>query len=518
MADYSDKDKHEDLKVLHGMGYAQELSRSMSKFSNFAISFSIICILSGGINSLGQATSGAGGAAIGIGWPLGVLMSGVFALALAQISSAYPTAGGLYHWGSILGNRFTGWLSAWLNLLGLITVLGAINVGTFYFFYGAFGEKVGLEDTLAHRVGFVAAITALQALVNHYGIKLTAKLTDFSGYLILVTAAALTVVCLYSATSWDFSRLWTFGNYTGTEGASGVWPVVVSGTMAFLLGLLLPIYTITGYDASAHTAEETMNASVSVPKGMVSSVIWSGLFGWIMLCSFILMLPSLDEAAKQGWNVFFWGMSSTVNPTVIVVLYVAIFISQWLCGLATVTSASRMLFAFSRDGGIPGASKRLAIVSPKHRTPVASVWAASILAVLFVWLTSAITIAGTPAYSIVVSCTVIFLFLSFALPIGLGLFTIGGPKWPVMGPWNIGIVAYRAVSVLALVSMALMFFIGIQPPNDWALEITLGFIAIALVIWVVFENKRFQGPPLGEAILQRKALIAAAEQAVGEKG
>ena len=111
-------------------------------FPNFAISFSIICILSGGINSLGQATSGVGGAAIGIGWPVGVLMSGVFALALAQIASAYPTAGGLYHWGSILGNRFTGWLSAWLNLLGLITVLGAINVGTFYFFFGAFGPAV----------------------------------------------------------------------------------------------------------------------------------------------------------------------------------------------------------------------------------------------------------------------------------------------------------------------------------------------------------------------------------------
>ena len=53
---------------------------------------------------------------------------------MAQISSAYPTAGGLYHWGSILGNRFTGWLTAWFNLLGLVTVLGAINVGTYYFF------------------------------------------------------------------------------------------------------------------------------------------------------------------------------------------------------------------------------------------------------------------------------------------------------------------------------------------------------------------------------------------------
>src|SRR5690349_7984299 len=163
MAGPNDQSTHsDDVAVLHSMGYAQELSRRMHAFSNFAISFSIICILSGGINSLGQATAGAGGAAIGIGWPVGVLISGVFALALAQISSAYPTAGGLYHWGSILGNRFTGWLSAWLNLLGLITVLGAINVGTFYFFFGAFGPTFGIEDTLTHRVLFVAAITAAQ--------------------------------------------------------------------------------------------------------------------------------------------------------------------------------------------------------------------------------------------------------------------------------------------------------------------------------------------------------------------
>lgn len=515
---YTDHDKHEDIAVLHGMGYAQELQRSMSKFSNFAISFSIICILSGGINSLGQATAGAGGAAIGIGWPVGVLVSGVFALALAQISSAYPTAGGLYHWGSILGNRFTGWLSAWLNLLGLVTVLGAINVGTYYFFMGAFGAGWGLEDTLTNRVLFMAGITGLQALINHMGIKLTAKLTDFSGYLIFATAILLTIACLASASSFEISRLWTFGNYTGTEGASGVWPIAVGGGMAFLLGLLLPVYTITGYDASAHTSEETIKAAHSVPSGMVHSVIWSGLFGWIMLCAFVLMIPNMDDAAKQGWNVFFWAMDAQMNPTLKQVLYVLIFVSQFLCGLATVTSVSRMLFAFSRDDGMPVGSKALATVSPKYRTPVAAIWTGSVLATLFVWLTSAITIAGTPAYSIVVSCTVIFLFLSFAVPIALGLFTIGGPKWPTMGPWNIGVGAYKLVAVLSILSMALIFFLGIQPPNDWALEITLGFIVLALIIWVLVENRRFKGPPIGDQIAARKAAIAAAEAAVGEKG
>src|SRR5262249_2324317 len=161
----------------------------------------------------------------------------------------------------------------------LITVLGAINVGTFYFFFGAFGPTFGIEDTLTHRVLFVAAITALQALVNHYGIGLTMKLTDFSGYVILIGSVALAAISLCNTPSWDFSRLWTFHDYTGTatyaaDGTltgSPVWPNTVGIAMAFILGLLLPVYTITGYDASAHTAEETVNAQMAVPKGMVSS-------------------------------------------------------------------------------------------------------------------------------------------------------------------------------------------------------------------------------------------------------
>jgi amino acid transporter len=510
---YTDHDKKQDVHHLHSMGYAQELERRMSQFSNFAISFSIICILSGGINSLAQATSGAGGIGIGLGWPLGCLISGLFALALAQISSAYPTAGGLYHWGSILGNRFTGWLAAWLNLLGLVTVLGAINVGTYYFFFGAFGPMFGMEDTLVNRVLFLAVITGLQALINHMGIGLTAKLTDFSGYLIFATAIALALVCLAAADSYDLSRLFTFKNYSGEAGAS-VWPQV-SDLWVFLLGLLLPIYTITGYDASAHTSEETMKASTSVPRGMVSSVIWSAVFGYIMLCSFVLMIPDMDQAAAQGWNVFFWAMDAQVSPLVKEILYLAIFVSQFLCGLATVTSVSRMIFAFARDKGLP-ASSALAKVSPKYRTPVAAIWTGSTLAVLFVWFTSVITIAGASAYSIVVSCTVIFLFLSFTVPIALGIVAAGTSKWPNMGPWNMGVGLFKLVALLSVVAMVVIFFIGIQPPNDWALWITIGFLVITAVVWFGFENRRFQGPPIGDMIKKRQAEIIAAEKAVGE--
>lgn len=501
----------EDTKQLHAMGYAQELARSMGGFSNFAISFSIICILSGGINSLAQATSGAGGAAIGIGWPLGCLISGVFAIAMAQIASAYPTAGGLYHWGSILGNRFTGWLTAWFNLLGLVTVLAAINVGTYYFFLGTFGTQLGVTDSSSSLVIFLSIITFLMALVNHFGIGLTAKLTDFSGYLIFGTALALAMGCLVYAPSFEFGRLFTFSNYSGASGGD-VWPLV-SGRWVFALGLLMPIYTITGYDASAHTSEETKNAANAVPRGIVMSVWWSALFGYIMLCSFVLVLPNMDDAAKQGWNVFFWAMDTQFNPTVKNVIYVAILISQWLCGLATVTSASRMMFAFSRDGGLPF-SKNLATVSRQHRTPVYSIWAASILSVLFVASAKWAEAGGTPVYTVVVSCTVIFLFFSFVIPIGLGLFTHGTSKWPKMGPWDLGASVFKLFATFSILAMILIFVIGVQPPNTMALDITIGFLILTAIVWLAFERRRFQGPPIGDMIIKRQAEIAAAEAAM----
>lgn len=514
--DYSDHHRSEDVKVLHGMGYAQELSRSMSKFSNFAISFSIICILSGGINSFAQALGSVGGAGAGLGWIFGCAISGMFALSMAQIASAFPTAGGLYHWGSILGGRFWGWLTAWLNLLGLITVLGAINIGTAYYFAGTFGSIFGYSGTDTQVVLFVALITGIQALFNHLGIKLTTFLTDISGYIIFATTAVLVIACLYYAPALDVSRLWTFHNYSGDAGA-GTFPQSDNMGYLFLLCLLLPVYTITGYDASAHTSEETKNAATSVPKGIVSAVIWSSLIGWLMICAIMLAIPNMDEGAAQGFNVFFWTMDQILPAGLKTVIYLGILIAQFLCGLATVTSASRMLFAFSRDDGMPFGSKALATVSPKYRTPVNAIWTASVLCILYVLLALSLKVGGQSIYVIVVNSTLVFLFLSFTIPLVAALFAFGTPKWPTPGPWAMSAGLYKLVTLLSVVGMAVILFIAVAPPNERVLYIVLGFIALALVLWLTIENRRFEGPPTGDRIEKRRAAIAAAERAVGEK-
>ena len=257
-------------------------------------------------------------------------------------------------------------------------------------------------------------------------------LTDISGYLIFFGAIALAIAFLVFAQHYDISRLWTFKNYSGDAGA-GTWPQTNNVPFLFLLGLLLPIYTITGYDASAHTSEETRNAAASVPRAMVGSVIWSALFGLLFLGAIVLAIPDMDKAAAQGFNVFFWTSDQVLSPGVKAALYMIIFAAQYLCGLATVTSVSRMIFAFARDGGLP-ASSLLKSVSPRFRTPVAAIWVGAVLAVLFT--------AYTPLYTTIVSVTVIFLFLCFTVPITLGLIAYRR-TWTQMGPWDIGRLVSR---------------------------------------------------------------------------
>ncbi len=500
----------DDVQTLHSLGYAQELLRRMSGFSNFAISFSIICILAGGLTSFALGFSSAGGASLGIGWPLGSIMSLCFAIAMAQLASAFPTAGGLYHWASILGGRGLGWVTAWFNLAGLVTVLSAINVGTYQFTLGALGPSFGLDPTkldpttgmIAQAIG-VTLITMSQAVFNHRGIRVTTILTDFSGYLIFVVSVALTISLFASADHLDLSRLWTFTNYSGDKGG-GVWPEQASMSRAFLLGLLLPAYTITGFDASAHTSEETVGASRTVPKAIIQAVVYSAIFGWIMVVAIVLAAPNMDAAAAQGFNVVF-SIMDTLPKTLRTVLFVGIVVAQYLCGLATVTSSSRMTYAFARDGGLP-ASNKLKSVSTKFRTPAVAIWVVAILSTLFTLY--------TPVYSTITAVCVIFLYISYAIPIALGLRAFGR-SWTQMGPWTIG-GAYRFVAVICVLWCMVLLYIGVQPPNDKALWITLGAVALTAIVWFGYERKHFVGPPRGVLTLERQTQIAAAEKAVGE--
>ena len=454
----------------------------MSGFSNFAISVSIICILAGGITSFQYGFCTVGGAAIGLGWPLVCVFSMTVALSMAQVASAFPTAGGLYHWAAILGGKGWGWVTAWCNLVGLITVVAAVNAGAYDFLFGAFPWPTAGHPGTIKTIG-VTVLTLSQACLNHRGIRLTTHLTDLCGYLILVVAAVLTGAMLWYAPHLDLGRLITFANYSGVPANDPVVPHSTSLLWLFALGFLLPAYTITGFDASAHTAEETKSAALNAPRGIIRSVAVSSVMGWFMLGAIILAIPDLDQAAAQGNNVFYWIMNTVLPKPLAVVLYSNIGLTQYLCALAGVTSASRMMYAFARDGGLPG-SLWLRQVSARLRSPAPAIWTVAWLALLFMWFVP---------YSAIAACCAVFLYISYVLPIAAG-FVAYGRNWTKMGPWHLG-KWYRPLAAVSVLGCIGLIIIGVQPPNAIALKIIGGAAALMALAWFGFERKRFRGPP-----------------------
>ncbi len=492
MSDRSKSTLDHDERALRALGYRQELARRLSGFSNFALSLSIICVLAGGVTSFHLGYCATGGAAIGIGWPIVCGFAVIVALTMGRLAAAFPAAGGLYQWAGRLGGPGWGFFVAWFNLAGQTTVLAAINVGMYRFAL----RTCGVESETASTAGWlldpvyqafgVAVITASQALVNHWGIELTSRLTDFSGYWIMAVAGALAACLLIYAPALEAGRLVAFANHSGAAGG-GVWPQTESVSLLFVLGFLLPAYTITGFDASAQAAEETHEASHNVPRAIVRSVVVSGLVGWLLLVALVLAAPNPAAAAAHGEGAFLAIIRDVLPPRIAMMLLLGIAIAQYLCGLATMTSASRLAYAFARDGGLPR-SRAIAWVCPKRKTPVLAIWIIAIASVLFTLY--------TPVYSTITVVCTIFLYLSYILPSTLGAWT-RGEHWTTEGLWQPP-MSYRILAGIGVFGCLFLIVLGIQPPNEHAIVVVGGF-AIALgAAWYAGVRKHFVGPPAVE--------------------
>ncbi len=305
-------------------------------FSNYAISLSAICILAGGVPRFILACA-AWAERHRPGLATGRPVLAVVAATMGQLASTFPTAGGLYHWSSILGGRGWGWATAWFNLAGLVTVLAAINVGTYRFALGAFGPPAGTLspcERLWHPGGVggrdhrISGCHQPPGNRHHGAAHRLQRLLDRPGRLVL------TVCLLAFAPSLDASRLVTFANYSGSTGGD-IWPRSEQLLFLFALGALLPAYTITGFDASAHAAEETVAAAHSVPRGIVRSVLVSGIAGWVFLAAVVVAAPSVAEAAGRGEGAFLWIVRQVIPRPLSTGLIIGIIVAQFLCGLAT---------------------------------------------------------------------------------------------------------------------------------------------------------------------------------------
>ncbi|MCU0505768.1 MAG: amino acid permease [Chloroflexi bacterium] len=515
-----------DVQRLHELGYAQELRRGMRTFSNFAVSFTIISILSGCLTLFYFAMNVGGPAVMTLGWLVVGFFVLMVALGMAEVASSYPTAGGLYYWAAKLAPESGGnpaawsWFVGWFNLVGQVAVTAGIDFGLAFFINAFLNLTVGLPTDPPYTIAIYGIVLVTHALLNTFGIRIVTILNDVSvwWHIVGVAAIVLVTVVLNQNDRTDLGTVFsTFVNNTGSGGDNPEWPgPIFFGIPLYvmLIGLLNAQYTLTGYDASAHMSEETHDAATSAPKGIIWSVIISVIFGFILLVSMnVGITPEAIFPAADGSGTMVNGYQhaldaaatlSNAGPPVqiwidavgqtggLLILFLVIG-AQFYCGMASVTANSRMIYAFARDGAIPG-SDFWHRINHRTRTPTNSIWLAAIGAFIL----------GLPylyspvAYAAVTSIAVIGLYVAYVAPVFLRL--RAGKRFEA-GPWTLGRWS-KPVGILATLWVIFIFFLFMLPqfqPIDiqtfnYTPVVFLIVLGGAAIWYFASARKWFKGP------------------------
>jgi amino acid transporter len=496
----------QDERRLAELGYKQDLQRAWSGFSNFAISFTIISVLAGCFTTYGQAWNNGGPIAISWGWPIICGLILVVALCMSELVSAYPTSGGIYWWAAQLGGPKWGWFTGWFNLVGLVGVVASVDYAAATFanavlgLYGVnfvfdFGDSSGV---LTETFVLFAVILALHALLNIFSSPLVALFNNISVFWHVAGVAVIIAVLAFVPDTHQ-SASFVFGERINNSGfGDGMfWFYVLP------LGFLLTMYTQTGYDASAHVSEETHGAAKAAAQGVWRSVFYSGVIGWLVLLAITFAatdVKAVDEGGGSSLAVFSSALPLGWNKLVVLIATVG----QLFCGMACVTSCSRMFYAFSRDRAVPG--WRLWTRLNHHRVPAYAVLGAC-GAALVITLPALEGDANAVPYAFyaVVSITVIGLYIAYVLPVFLRWRTGDGFA---PGPWTLG-ARYRWMCPAAVIWVAIcvvIFCLPFTPAGvpwreefDWKAvnyaPLTVGAVFLIVGAWWLLRARRtFTGP------------------------
>jgi amino acid permease (GABA permease) len=479
----------DDDTRLRQMGYAQELRRSMSGFSNFAVSFTIISILSGCLTLYGIGLNTGGPVALIWGWPLVGVFVVLVGLGMAEVCSSYPTAGGLYYWAAKLAPRngaAWSWFTGWFNLVGQVAVTAGIDFGAGTFLNAFLDLVFGFAATPAHTVLLTGIILVVHGLLNTFGVRLVAILNNVSVWWHLIGVLVIVGVLLIVPAHHQ-SASFVFGHFVNNTGW-GFAPYV------FLLGLLNAQYTLTGFDASAHMTEETRSAARSGPKGILNSILVSLVAGWVLLIGLTFAIQNYQGTL---------GTSTGVPPAQIFIdaagqktgeflLLIAIG-AQLFCGMSSVTANSRMIYAFARDGAVPG-SNFWHRINKRTRTPTNSVW----LAVVGAFVLTLPSLWNTTAYGAVTSIAVVGLYVAYVIPVFLRVRQ--GDRFE-RGPWHLGRWG-RPIGIVATAWVVFIFVLFMLPTASPVGLKNFNYTPVAFLVvlggasvwWFASARKWFTGP------------------------
>jgi amino acid transporter len=503
----------QDEQRLAELGYKQELTRAWSSFTNFAISFTIISVLAGCFTNFAFAWNAGGPIGISIGWPVLCVFVLLVAVSMAELTSAMPTAGGPYWWAAKLGGKGWSWITGWFNMVGLVGIVAAVGYGAAQFLFATLAlyevKVFGFDFTTSNpshilHATFVLFLIILigYTVVNIFADRLLAIFNNISVFWHVLGVLAI-ILLLALVPSHHQDAGFVFGQRFNNNGFHGghtfgafFWLFVLPA------GFILTMYTQTGYDASAHTAEETRGAALGAARGVWRSVFYSAIAGWAVLLALVFAASNVPAITKGGGGSIPVIETSLTTAAAKAVLLIAT-VGQLFCGAAGLTSCSRTWYAFSRDRGMPGWAlfRRLNV----QRVPLFAVLASSVAALIITIPAYFGNKVGVPwAYFAITAICTVGLYLAYIIPVYLRL-RMGDRFEP--GPWTLG-RHYKWINAGAIAFVVLVVYAldiptvpaGVPWKSDFKFE-SFNYsplvLAIGLLVgiwWWLDAKNKYTGP------------------------
>ncbi|GAQ80863.1 amino acid transporter protein [Klebsormidium nitens] len=495
---------------LKALGYKQELRRKLSLFKIVAVAFSTIGLYTGITPLYGFGLLNGGAVGVVWGWLVVCFFMSFVALAMAEICSSYPTTGSLYFWAAHLAGPawgpFAAWLTAWLEAVGL-----TVSVGAQSFCAAKTVQTLILLLTGTHKHGgylapkpiFLAIYVALilvWACINTLSIEAIAYM-DVVGVWLQVVAGAAIVAALPLVAVTRQSAAFVFGNFETHADVTGV----QSPAYSLALSLLMSQFSVYGFDAAAYLTEETERADVNGPMAILLSLGSISVFGWMYILALTfsiqgdparLFSPDNETAgafapAQIYYDVFQGRFGSAAGAYVILCV---ILLSFFFCGASILTSASRVVYAFSRDGGLPG-SRYWRQIHPRLQSPVHAVWLCAFIAILvgvpvlkldalFTAITSISTVGWVGGYAV----PIFFRLIQPSSKFERGPFHLGSFSRPVC------FLAFSWICYTCTVFLLPTSF-PVRVANLNYAPIALSFVVAFFMVWWIMDARRwFRGP------------------------
>ena len=369
--------------------------------------------------------------------------------------------------------------------------------------------KTSYVPTAGKTIGIHAALLVSHGVINSFGVHILRYLNNSSIILHSIGISCFAIAILAKAPIHQSGKF-VFGTFNDGTGDPG-WGERASPAYVAVCGILLSQYTITGrfdvstprlrlhritvlpgFDASAHLSEETNNASWNAPIGVLMSVGVSSIFGFFLLVSLLFSIQNFDTTVESSVGqpvlqilIDIFGDSGAIA------LMTLVMVCVWHCGLFSMTSNSRMMFGFSRDGGLP---KFFNKVDKRHKAPIRTVWLAATLS----FLLAIPSLGSTVAFSAATSIATIGLYISYGLPI---LIAVTWPSNFKKGPFNLRF-ASRVIGLVAVLWISFISIIFCLPTANPVDSQTLNYtpVAVGIVLvwtlgsWFLWARRWFTGP------------------------